>query len=102
MVIAPQVKLSTDGSSLSVRWLNWTSVAASWKEGLQEGNLRVYLDGRHPPEGYSLTVQLCLPDDSVHPIFGRIQRSEGPTLYLELRLKDSTRQALTTRQPDPG
>jgi hypothetical protein len=94
LVLAPAVNLASDGSSISVAWANWTSVTASWEESLSEGTLRVYLDSRHPPRGYSLIVQLCLPDDKVHAVMGRVGISKGPTLYLDLTLKESARKAL--------
>ena len=95
LVLAPRVKLASDGSSMSVSWSNAKSVKASWEESLRVGRLRVYLEGRHPPPGYSLIVQLHLPDGSVHATLGRIDRSEGPTLYLNMTLKTSVKQALS-------
>jgi|GEM_PF-4178347 len=94
LVLAPHVTLAGDGSSMSVAWANKTSVQASWNESLNQGKLRVYLEGRHPPRGYSLIVQLCLPDGSVHAALGRVTMSEGPTLYLDMTLKTSVREAL--------
>ncbi len=97
LVLAPTVKLAGDGSSMSVTWSNAKSVTASWEESLCHGKLRVYLEGRHPPRGYTLIVQLCLPDGSVHAAMGRVDHSDGPTLYLNMTLKTSVEQALSTR-----
>lgn len=97
LVLAPTVNMAPDGSGMSVAWGNWRSVRASWDESLSDGTLRCYLNGRHPPRGYSLIVQLCLPDGSVHAVMGKIGPSDGPTLYVDLTLKESTRKALTAR-----
>ncbi len=95
LVLAPNVTLAGDGSSMSVAWANWKSVTASWDESLKDGTLRVYLDGRHPPRNYSLIVQLCLPDGSVHATLGRVEVTEPPTLYLNMTLKESVKKALS-------
>jgi hypothetical protein len=95
LVLAPHVTMAGDGANMTVAWANWKSVTASWSESLEHGKLRVYLDDRHPPRNYSLNVQLCLPDGSVHVSLGRVAHSDGPTLYLDMTLKTSVKKALS-------
>lgn len=93
-VLVPTTTLSPDGSTLVVAWANWRSVTASWESSLREGSLEAWIERTHPPLGYDLIVQLCLPDGSVRATMGRVTNSGGSNLTVSVTLKDKVRDAL--------
>ncbi len=80
------LELSRDGSTLSVTWGTWQGLAEDWNWQLSRGRLRVDTTKTCPPQGYGLTVRLCLPDGQILAIQAEVVSTDSTGMVLALTI----------------